>query len=401
MSTAKTYPIVTLAAGREKALKRRHPWIFSKAIHAVKGTPNAGDTVDVVSFDQKWLCRAAYSPKSQIRLRVWTDQQDETIDQAFFERRLAQAQGMRSLLFSGQDTTGYRLIAAESDGLPGIIIDRFADVLVCQLLSAGAEANRKHLLGALKALYPTCSIYDRSDVEVRKKEGLELKSGWLHQPLESTEVTIREHGMTVLVDVAEGHKTGFYLDQRANRLRLRQLAAGKSVLNCFSYTGTFGVAALLGGASHVINVDASDSALALSERQLAFNGLQPEQASHVKQDVFKLLRQYKEEGKQFDLLILDPPKFAENKGQLMGACRGYKDINRVAMQLVKPGGLLLTFSCSGLMEDTLFQKVVADAALDAGRDCLFVERLQQDADHPVASFYPEGHYLKGLICYLA
>lgn len=394
------YPVVTLAKDREKALNRRHPWIFSKAVHAVKGTPNAGDTVDVVSFDQRWLCRASYSPKSQIRLRLWTTNQNELINAEFFQSRIAKAATLREQLFAEQDTNGFRLVAAESDALPGITIDRYADVLVCQLLSAGAEANRKHIVAALIALYPECSIYERSDVDVRKKEGLEPRSGWLHKPLDTTEVAMREHGMTVLVDVAEGHKTGFYLDQRDNRSKVRALANGKTVLNCFSYTGTFGIAALQGGARHVTNIDMSDSALALSERHTELNGLNRDQVSHVKQDVFKLLRQYKEEGKQFDLLILDPPKFADNKSQLMGACRGYKDINRVAMQLVKPGGLLLTFSCSGLMEDSLFQKVVADAALDANRECLFIERLQQASDHPVASYYPEGHYLKGLTCYL-
>lgn len=394
------YPVVTLAKDREKALQRRHPWIFSKAVHAVKGTPNAGDTVDVVSFDQRWLCRASYSPKSQIRLRVWSNDGNELIDADFFQRRIVKAAALRDQLFAKQDTSGYRLVAAESDALPGITIDRYAGVLVCQFLSAGAEANKKHIVAALVALYPDCSIYERSDVDVRKKEGLAPHSGWLHNPLDSTEVAIREHGMTVLVDVAAGHKTGFYLDQRDNRSKVRALAHGKTVLNCFSYTGTFGVAALQGGARHVTNVDMSDTALALSERHIELNGLNRDQVSHVKQDVFQLLRQYKKEGKQFDLLILDPPKFADNKSQLMGACRGYKDINRVAMQLVKPGGLLLTFSCSGLMDDSLFQKVVADAALDANRECLFIERLHQASDHPVASYYPEGHYLKGLSCYL-
>lgn len=247
-------------------------------------------------------------------------------------------------------------------------------------------------------MFPEHSIYERSDVDVRKKEGLPLVTGWLHLPRDSGEVLIKEHGMTLVVDVVNGHKTGFYLDQRVNRAALRRFARDAEILNCFSYTGTFGVAALMGGARQVTNVDLSELALETAARNAELNQLDLSKLSNQKADVFKLLRQYQEQGKTFDIVVLDPPKFAENKAQLNSACRGYKDINRVAMQLVKPGGLLFTFSCSGLMEESLFQKVVADAALDAKRDCLFIERLQQDSDHPVASFYPEGYYLKGLIC---
>jgi 23S rRNA (cytosine1962-C5)-methyltransferase len=289
-------------------------------------------------------------------------------------------------------------VAAESDGLPGITIDKYQDVLVVQLLSAGADAKRKQLVAALLEVFPEHSIYERSDVDVRKKEGLPLVTGWLHLPRDSGEVLIKEHGMTLVVDVVNGHKTGFYLDQRVNRAALRRFAKDANILNCFSYTGTFAVAALMGGAKHVTNVDLSDLALETAVRNAELNQLDLSKLSNQKADVFKLLRQYQEQRKTFDIVVLDPPKFADNKAQLNSACRGYKDINRVAMQLVKPGGLLFTFSCSGLMEESLFQKVVADAALDAKRDCLFIERLQQDSDHPVASFYPEGYYLKGLIC---
>lgn len=389
---------IILQNDRDKSLKRRHPWVFSQAVKQVHGTPNSGDTVDILSADGKFVARGAYSPNSQIRARVWTFDPNEQIDAEFFLRRIAQAWAVRQQLFDLSQTNGIRVVAAESDSLPGVTIDLYADVLVCQLLSAGAERQRKHIVAALKQLFDGYSIYERSDVDVRKKEGLEPRTGWLHLPRDSGEVTIKENGLNILVDVVNGHKTGFYLDQRDSRAAAGRYAKGKTVLNCFSYTGTFGLAALTGGATHVTNADLSDLALATAQRNMELNQLDLSKATMTKADVFKLLRQYKDEGKQFDMVILDPPKFAENKSQLVGACRGYKDINRVAMQIVKPGGLLLTFSCSGLMEESLFQKVVADAALDANRGCLFIERLSQAKDHPIASFYPEGHYLKGLVC---
>lgn len=389
---------IILQADREKSLKRRHPWVFSQAVKQVHGTPNAGDTVDILSASGQFLARGAYSPQSQIRARVWTFDQHETIDADFFLRRIQQAWQLRQQLFDLNQTNGIRVVAAESDGLPGITIDLYADVLVCQLLSAGAERQRKFIVQALKTLFPEHSIYERSDVDVRKKEGLEPKTGWLHLPRESGEVVIKERGLNILVDVVQGHKTGFYLDQRDSRAAAGRYAKNKTVLNCFSYTGTFALSALAGGAAHVTNADLSELALTTAQRNAELNQLDLTKLTHTKADVFKLLRQYKEAGTMFDMVILDPPKFAENKAQLVGACRGYKDINRVAMQIVKPGGLLLTFSCSGLIEESLFQKVVADAALDANRGCLFIERLSQASDHPIASFYPEGHYLKGLVC---
>ena len=391
-------PIITLQDSREKSLKRHHPWVFSKAVKHVSGKPQNGQTVSIVSSKGEWLCYAAYSGQSQIRARAWSFQQSENIDQAFFQRRIARAWQLRTELYDLDLTTGLRVVAAESDGLPGITIDKYDDILVCQLLSAGAELWRDAIVQALMALFPGHSIYERSDVDVRKKEGLEPTTGWLHLPRDNGEVVIKEHGMSLLVDVIQGHKTGFYLDQRASRAAAKRYAKAKTVLNCFSYTGTFGVAALQGGAVSVTNADLSELALATALKNAELNQLDLTKVDNVKFDVFKLLRQYREQGKQFDMVILDPPKFAESKAQLMGACRGYKDINMVAMQIVKPGGLLLTFSCSGLMEDSLFQKIVADAALDANRDCLFVEKLSQDSDHPVASFYPEGSYLKGLVC---
>lgn len=389
---------IYLNIGREKSLLRKHPWIFSKAVNKIKGNPMLGDTVDV--FDQKgnWLARGAYSPESQIRVRVWTFNQHEEIDQQFFEQKLASARSRRDYFTERDGLTGYRLIAAESDGLPGITIDRYNNIIVCQLLSAGAEFQRFTLVAALQKLYPECAIYERSDVDVRKKEGLELRTGWLTEPLESTECIIEEHGLKIHVDVEQGHKTGFYLDQRDSRFAAGSYAKDKTVLNCFSYTGTFALHCAAQGAKEVTNVDVSQTALDLAKRNLALNGLEDANVNFVKEDVFKLLRQYREEKKTFDMIILDPPKFVDSKAQLTRACRGYKDINMLAMQLLKPGGLLLTFSCSGLLDASLFQKVVADGALDANKKAYFVERLHQAADHPVGSNYPEGYYLKGLVC---
>lgn len=389
---------VFLQKERERSLLRRHPWIFSKAIERVKGSPKSGEPVDIFSHDGRWLARAAWSPASQIRARVWSFNRDETIDTAFFLRRLQLAQAGREALIARLGLTAYRLCAAESDGLPGITIDRYNDQLVCQLLSAGAEFHRAQLFEALQQLFPQCSLYDRSDVAVRKKEGLTEQQGVVYGDLPPDEVIIEEnHGIRILVDIKGGHKTGFYLDQRDNRAIAGRYAAGRRVLNCFCYTGGFGVYALKGDAREVINVDVSDSALAIARRNAEINSLDLSRAKFEKQDVFKLLREYRERGEKFDMIVLDPPKFAESKAQLDGACRGYKDINLLACQLLNPDGILLTFSCSGLMTADLFQKIVADAALDAGREAQILERMGQAADHPIATPYPEGFYLKGLV----
>jgi 23S rRNA (cytosine1962-C5)-methyltransferase len=357
-----------------------------------------GDTVDVFDSKGNWLAKGAYSPESQIRIRVWSFDENQEIDHSFFFDKLQKAQARRDWFIAEGKLTGYRLIAGESDGLPGVTIDKYDNFIVCQLLSAGADFHRYTIVNCLTELYPGCHIYERSDVDVRKKEGLEPVTGWLTEPQESTECIIEEHGIKIHVDIATGHKTGFYLDQRDSRLAAGKFAKNKTVLNCFSYTSTFSLHCAANNAKEVINVDVSQAALDMGERNLALNGLSDANVSFVKEDVFKLLRRYREEKRTFDMIILDPPKFVESKAQLTGACRGYKDINMLAMQLLNPGGILLTFSCSGLMEASLFQKVVADAALDAKRNAYFVERLQQAADHPISSNYPEGYYLKGLVC---
>ncbi|MCF2829649.1 MULTISPECIES: class I SAM-dependent methyltransferase [unclassified Pseudoalteromonas] len=387
-----------LQPGREKSLNRKHPWVFSKAIKKVKGKPALGDTVKIYSNEGRYLATAAYSPDSQIRARIWTFDESQHIDQAFFELKLARALAAREYVIAEGGLTGFRLCAAESDGLPGVTIDKFDNYLVCQLLSAGAERHKGEIVMALQSLFPDCHVYERSDVDVRKKEGLDKITGPLAGDAPTAPVLISENGLKIEVDIIGGHKTGFYLDQRNSRAALERFVKDKEVLNCFCYTGTFGLYALRGGCSKVINVDVSQPALDTAKRNVEHNELDLSKAEFVKQDVFKLLRQYRDEGRQFDTIVMDPPKFAESKAQLNGACRGYKDINMIAMQILKPGGTLLTFSCSGLMEQNLFQKVVADAALDAGKELLIMERLNQAADHPIAGNYPEGFYLKGLIC---
>ena len=387
-----------LAKGREKSLLRRHPWVFSGAVQRVEGKAHSGETIDILDSQGKWLARGAYSPESQIRARVWTFQQDEEINIDFFIRRLQQAQSWRDWVAQRDGLDGYRLIAGESDGLPGITIDRFQNFLVLQLLSAGAEYQRPALLSALQHCYPECSIYDRSDVAVRKKEGLPLAQGPVLGDLPPELLPITEHGMKLLVEIQQGHKTGFYLDQRDSRLAARNYSAGRRVLNCFSYTGAFAVSALMGGCAQVISVDTSQAALDIAKQNVELNKLDLNKAEFVRDDVFQLLRNYRAQGEKFDLIIMDPPKFVENKNQLASACRGYKDINMLALQLLNPGGILLSFSCSGLMPTDLFQKILADAAVDAGRDVQFIEQFRQAADHPVIATYPEGLYLKGFAC---
>jgi len=388
---------ITLKIERDKSMLRRHPWIFEGAIDKAEGRMKSGDTVDVLASDGTWLAKAAFSPESQIRARVWSFKKSEAIDNVFFKRKLEQALARKQEILKKHNTNAFRLIAAEADGLPGITIDIYVNVVVVQLLSAGAEKHRGKILWAILQLYPDAVVHERSDVDVRKKEGLTPLVQTLHGELPES-VIIEENGVKIYVDLINGHKTGFYLDQRENRRIAASYCAGKSVLNCFSFTGTFGLYALAAGATQVINVDASESALALSAKNIAINGLDDNKVTHLKKDVFQLLRDYKEAGTTFDVIVLDPPKFVDSKHNLNKASRGYKDINRLALSLLNENGTLLTFSCSGLMPQDLFQKIVADAALDAQRDVYFVQRLAQSEDHPVSGNFPEGYYLKGLVC---
>lgn len=390
---------IYLVKGREKSVKRKHPWIFSRGISKVEGEPALGETVDVFTHDGKWLAKAAYSPESQIRARIWSFEKEE-INKAFFVKRFNNAQLLREDIIERDGLTGYRLIAAESDGMPGVTIDRYQNFFVCQLLSAGAEYNKQAIVDALVECFPDCNVYERSDVAVRKKEGLKETTGVLHGEEPPKSVVIEENGVKISVDIVGGHKTGFYLDQRDSRQQAMKYMKGKVVLNCFSYTGGFGLYALKGEAKRVINADVSQPALDTAKFNAELNefDISKKRAVFLNADVFKLLREYRDQGTKFDVVIMDPPKFAESKAQLNGACRGYKDINMLAMQILSPGGTLLTYSCSGLMDQVLFQKIIADAAVDANRQVKFVERFEQAADHPTDTAYPEGFYLKGFAC---
>jgi 23S rRNA (cytosine1962-C5)-methyltransferase len=387
-----------LKPGREKSLLRRHPWIFSGAVERVEGGPASGATVDLLSSRGEFLARAAYSPASQIRARVWTFDPAEQVDRDFFRRRVRSALQERAVLGLTPDTDSFRLIHAESDGIPGLIVDRYGAVLAMQCLTTGAEFWRATLADLLLEETGLDELFERSDADVRELEGLAARVGALrgHPP---ERLTISEYGCRFVVDLAHGHKTGFYLDQRENRRRVRGLAQGREVLDCFCYTGGFTVNALRGGASSVLAVDSSADSLALARENIALNGLPAGQVSFQEGDVFQVLRRLRDEARLFDLIVLDPPKFAATAAQAEKAARGYKDINLLAFKLLRPGGLLVTFSCSGGVDAALFQKIVAGAALDAGAEAQILEHLSQAADHPVSVHFPEGAYLKGLVCY--
>ena len=384
---------VVLKQGRDKNVRSHHPWVFSGAVQHVKGNPQSGETVELRAANGDLLGMGAWSPVSQIQVRLWTFAA-ALIDRDFFISRIQQALAYRQQLGIPQQNSGYRLINAESDGLPGVVVDVFGEWLVIHSLTTVAEYWNLIVLVVLSPTIPCRG----PDVEVRKKEGLETTSGLLKGEMPPASLDIMEEGRHYRVDVINGHKTGFYLDQRDNRSALQQYAQGKTVLNCFSYTGGFSIAALHGGALQATNIDASQPALDLAAQAPALNGFQPEQMDNICGDVFKLLREYRNEGRQFDIVVLDPPKFAENRKQLDKAARGYKDINLLGFKLLKPGGLLFTFSCSGLMESGLFQKIVADAAVDAECDARILHKLDQATDHPTRLGFPEGYYLKGLVC---
>ena len=388
---------VILNAGREKSLLRRHPWIFSGGIHSADNNIASGSTVDLLSSDKQFLARASYSPTSQIRARVWTFE-DEVVDKEFFRKRIRKAIDNRYSLFDSSSTDSLRLIYAESDNLPGLIVDRYGDVLVMQCLTAGAEYWKETFADLLLEETGLAAIYERSDADVRELEGLEPKVGLLRGTLSNFKFPIIENNLRYMIDFQSGHKTGFYLDQRQNRLRVRELAKDKDVLDCFCYTGGFTLNALAGGAKSVLSVDSSADALELCKENVLVNNLPAQKHTVLEGDVFQLLRKFRDEARSFDMIILDPPKFAPTAAHAEKATRAYKDINLLAFKLLRPGGMLVTFSCSGGIDAGLFQKIVAGAALDAGVDAQIVEQLSQGADHPISLHFPEGAYLKGLVC---
>jgi 23S rRNA (cytosine1962-C5)-methyltransferase len=388
---------IVLQPGREKSVRQKHPWIFSGALAQVKGTPQPGATVEVQASGGEFLGWAAYNPNSNIRARMWSWQREEPVGPDLLRARLEQALALRRALVPESETSALRLVHAESDGLPGLIVDRYNDTLVVQCLTAGADHWRDTLIPLLVELTGAAAVYERSDVDVRRLEGLPERVGSLYGPAPSEPLLVQENGLNFWVDIVGGHKTGFYLDQRRNRQRLRELIAGRSLLNCFSYSGGFSVYALAGGAADVLSVDSSADALALGQRNVDANHLPGERVEWLEEDVFHTLRGLRDRRRSFDAVVLDPPKFAPTAAQAERAARGYKDINLLAFKLLRPGGLLFSFSCSGGVSADLFQKIVAGAALDAGVEARIVERLEQGVDHPVALNFPEGAYLKGLV----
>jgi len=387
---------VHLKAGRDKSVKRRHPWVFTGAVDRVDGSPGTGESVLIKAAGQP-VAVAAWSPKSQICARVWSFDGSVRVDKDFFQKKIKQAMALRAALPASRHSNALRLIHGESDGLPGLIVDRYADVLVAQFLSAGPEHWREVILDALMAETGCEAIFERSDAEVRALEGLPARTGFVRGNHEASRCPIVEHGLHFRVDVQAGQKTGFFLDQRENRQRVRALAAGREVLDAFCYTGGFAVAALAGGAQHVLAVDSSAAALEVAKENLNANALDASKLSFEEADVFAYQRALRDQGRSFDLVVLDPPKFAPTAAQVKNAARAYKDINMMALKLLKPGGLLATFSCSGGVSAELFQSIVAGAASDAGVDAKILERFGAAADHPVALSFPEGEYLKGLL----
>ena len=385
--------------GREKSLLRRHPWVFASALQPVDKDIASGSTVDLLAPNGSFLARASYSPISQIRARVWTFI-DEPIDKEFFRRKIKGAIEVRRRLQVEGRSDSYRLIHSESDNLPGFVVDQYKDVLVLQSTTAGSEFWKDSIADILVEETGIQNIYERSDVDVRELEGLKPITGILRGAISSLQspITNYEYGLKFRVDLEHGHKTGFYLDQRENRHRVGELAKDRDVLNCFCYTGGFSIHALANGAKSVLSVDSSADALALLEENIAINSLPADKHTSLEGDVFQLLRKFRDENRSFDMIILDPPKFAPTAAHAEKASRAYKDINLLAFKLLRHGGILATFSCSGGVDAALFQKIVASAALDAGTEATIIEHLSQAGDHPVSLHFPEGAYLKGLIC---
>ncbi|MDD2923540.1 class I SAM-dependent methyltransferase [Rhodoferax sp.] len=386
---------IRLKPGKERSLLRRHPWIFESAIG--RGSADAGETVRVESAEGQFLAWAAFSPNSKIRARVWSFDQAQRIDASFFIAACADSVRARGRFDIKSD--GLRLVHGEADGLPGLIVDRYGDTLVAQFTSAGVERWKGVIADALLAATGLSRLYERSDASSRALEGLPETTGWLRGQ-GPVELILKEHDWQLAVNIAEGHKTGFYLDQRDSRKRFGDYARRlkfERVLNCYCYTGGFTVAALMGGAEQVTSIDSSGPALAQAAANVALNGFAPQRAAFMDADVNASLRQFGAEGRTFDAIVLDPPKFAPTVAHAERAARAYKDINRLAFKLLEPGGVLFTYSCSGGISADLFHKIVASAGCDAGVDGYIHERMGGAPDHPMTIHFPEGEYLKGLV----
>lgn len=394
-------PRLILAEGREKPVLNKHPWIFSGSIAKTEGAePRPGDTVEVLDANQEWLARGYYNPKSQIRVRILTWQKDEPIDRDFWRRRLLEAAERRSLFRLEPETTAYRVINAEADGLPGLVVDKYTDYLVVQCLTLGIDQRKEQIAQILVELFNPNSILERSDVNIRKKEGLSKVVSVLAGEGPPPQLQVLENGIKMNADLYQGHKTGLYLDQRDNRKSIchTDLVKDREILNVFAYTGGFSLYAAHNGAGPITSVEVSAQLLNQIEENLRINHLDRSEDSYISGDAFQVLRQMRDKDQKFDFIILDPPKFAHHKRDISAACRGYKDINLLALGLLRPNGLLATFSCSGAISQELFQKVLFGAASDAERNVQIIRYLYQASDHPVLLSFPESFYLKGFLC---
>lgn len=388
-----------LKPGRERSVLRKHPWIFSGAVADVRGDPQVGDSIEIQTFEKKSIAIATFSPYSNIRARIWDWEVDHDLDKRLICKKIQNAIQCRQKMPLYRETNAIRLIFAESDGLPGLIVDQYADWLVLQFLSAGVEKRKEEIVENISEVTGCSNLFERSDVDVRKLEGLLPTVGVLKGKEPPEVIEIYEYDTKYLVNIRTGQKTGFYLDQRENRQIIRRYSKSKTVLNCFCYSGGFSLNAFLGGATEVISIDSSHEALELARRNVFLNSFNENKFSWMETDVFQQMRKYRDEGKKFDLIALDPPKFASTISQAPRAARGYKDINLLAFKLLNSEGILFTFSCSGGVSMNLFQKIVADAALDAGVNAQIIQKLHQASDHPVALNFPESEYLKGLVCH--
>lgn len=389
-------PEITLHPLKEKSLLRRHPWIYSQAIARTPRGLADGGAVRVCDHHGRFLCYGIYSSRSQIRVRALSFDEQELIDGELVRRRLRRARELRLPLLA-RGNRACRLVAGEGDGLPGLVADLYDHTIVISISAWAAECLRDEIVAALGELCPQCSIYERSDSPARRLEGLEPRCGdVVGTTPDRISYVLENDSVEIPVDIVGGHKTGAYLDQRANRARLLGLCEGRDVLNCFSYTGAFGLYALRGGARSVINVDTSRRAGSVARQAAAHNHLDPGRCRFVPADGFDYLRSEVSHGRKYGVIVLDPPKFIRSRHEMLRGCRAYQDLNRHAFRLLEPGGHLLTFSCSGLLEPSLFQKIVADAALEAGTEAVILDTLRQADDHVVALPCPEGFYLKGL-----
>ena len=389
---------IIIKKGKEKAIRQWHPWIFSGAIEKISGKPQNGEVVEVADFQDNFLAYGFYNAQSRVAVRALSWSKDLPVDESFWRRRIRQAVEARRHLLDSEHTNACRLIFSEADFLPGLIVDRYADFLSVQILTSGMEEVKSVWIDELQKLLKPKGIFDRSDANARSHEGLAPSSGLLWGEAPPDFISVIENGIKYEVNIAEGQKSGFYCDQRDNRRKVAQYAKGKKVLDCFCYSGGFSLNALAAGAAEVISVDSSALAIETLQRNLKANAFKKPKHQAIQSDVNKQLRAFKEQGVRFDLIVLDPPKYAPSRSALDKAARAYKDLNRLAMLLLNEGGLMATYSCSGAVDIDTFKQILAWAALDAGKEVQFIDQYCQPEDHPVRASFPEGEYLKGLLC---